>query len=56
MLAQTDPFIRWDWIVDHLDEMWQRTIEHSVLTFLAIGIGLVLAIGFSMLAIPPMHP
>lgn len=51
MLAQTDPFIRWDWIVDHLDDMWERTIEHAILTFLAIGIGLVLAIGLSMLAL-----
>lgn len=51
ILAQTQPFIRWDWIVDHLDEIWERTIEHSMLTGLAVGIGLVLSGALSIVAL-----
>ena len=38
-----EPFIRWDWVVDHLDDVRQRTAEHLVLTVLAIAIGLLIA-------------
>lgn len=51
VLAQTDPFIRWDWIATHLDEMAERTVEHLVLTSLAVSIGLILSIGLALVAL-----
>jgi len=39
------PFIRWSWIWSHLDEIWQRTLEHLTLT----GIALLVGFGLSLL-------
>lgn len=45
VLAQSSqPFIRWDWIADNLDQIGERTIEHLVLTGLAVGSGLVVSL------------
>lgn len=44
VLAQSsEPVIRWGWIADHLDDVWERTVEHVLLTVLAMGAGLVIA-------------
>ncbi len=44
LLAQVEqPLIRWDWVVDHLGEIWAQTIEHVVLTAAALAIGLALS-------------
>lgn len=51
MLGQTSPFIRWDWILDHLDEIWERTVEHFVLTGVAVGVGLVISVAVSLVAL-----
>lgn len=51
VLAQTDPFIRWDWIWSHGDEMWERTVEHFVLTSIAVVVGLVVSIGLAVVAL-----
>lgn len=47
----TEPFIRWNWIGSHLGEIGSRTVEHLELTGIAIGIGFVLALALSILAI-----
>lgn len=45
LLAQTTgPFIRWDWIGRHLDDIWEATAEHLLLTGLAVSIGLVVSL------------
>ncbi len=46
-----EPFIRWAWIGSHLDEIWARTLEHLALTGIAVGVGFVLALGLSILAL-----
>lgn len=52
ILAQADqPFIRWDWIWGHLDDIWFRTVEHVSLTAIALGVGLVISFGLALLAI-----
>jgi osmoprotectant transport system permease protein len=43
--------IWWGWIGDHLDEIWQRTIEHVQLTAIALIVGCVLSFGLSLLAV-----
>ncbi len=45
------PFIRWSWIWGHLDEIWQRTVEHVTLTGIAILVGFVLSLGLSLVAL-----
>lgn len=49
ILAET--WIRWDWVTGHLDAIGRRTVEHLMLTGLAIGIGLVLSLALSVLAL-----
>jgi osmoprotectant transport system permease protein len=53
ILAQLEgqPLVRWDWVADHLDDIWAATKEHLVLTGIALGVGLILSLALSLLAI-----
>ena len=52
ILAQASgPFFRWDWVFRNLGEIWRRVVEHLVLTGIAVGIGLVIALGLSLIAL-----
>jgi len=53
ILAQTadQPFFRWDWVVDHVDDIWAATAEHLWLTALAVGIGLVISLALSAIVL-----
>ena len=53
ILAQTSerPVIDWAWIIDHVDDIWDRTLEHLVLTGLAILVGLLLSLGLAALSL-----
>lgn len=44
-----EPFIRWDWVGRHLDDIWARTVEHLLLTGVAIGIGFALSMALAVL-------
>jgi osmoprotectant transport system permease protein len=50
-MTETEPFVRWEWVFSHLDEVWARTLEHLQLTGLAVGIGFVLAMLLSIVAL-----
>ena len=41
--APRQPLVRWDWVADHLDDVWARLLEHVQLTAIAVGVGLVIA-------------
>lgn len=44
MLAQADePLVRWDWLADHTDVLWERTVQHLTLTVVSMCLGLVIA-------------
>ena len=43
------PFIRWDWIVDNLDQIGRRLGEHVYMTVLAVAIGFALSFALAML-------
>lgn len=43
--------IDWGWIGDHLDDMWEATVEHFTLTFVAVLVGLLLSLGLSLVAL-----
>lgn len=51
-LAQASgPFFRWDWVFDHLDEIRDRSLEHLLLTGIALGIGLLISLALASLAL-----
>jgi osmoprotectant transport system permease protein len=52
LVAQSSgPLIDWGWIGSHIDDMWQATREHAVLTGIAVSVGLVLSMVLSLIAI-----
>ena len=53
MFAQIadEPFIRWDWVGSHLDDIWARTVEHIQLTVVAVAVGFVIAMALSLIAL-----
>jgi osmoprotectant transport system permease protein len=42
-MTEGQPFIDWNWIVHNADDIWARTVDHVVLTVLAVGIGLAIS-------------
>ena len=44
------PLFEWDWVVDHLDEIAQRTWDHVVLTVIAVVIGLAISFPLGVFA------
>jgi len=44
-----EPLVRWDWVLGHADELWQRLLEHVTLTALAVGIGFALSFALALL-------
>lgn len=52
MIAQVnDAFFRWDWVMSHLDDVWDKVVEHLVLTGIALGLGLVISLVLALVAI-----
>jgi osmoprotectant transport system permease protein len=45
------PFVRWEWIPDHLDDIRAQFLEHLLLTALPIVIGSVLAFPLALVAL-----
>jgi len=45
------PLIRWDYIGDHLHEIRSALVQHLELTFIAVGVGLVIASVLAVFAI-----
>jgi osmoprotectant transport system permease protein len=53
LLAQAGdrPLIDWDWIRFNADRIFERIVEHVVLTGIAVGVGLLVAIGLALIAL-----
>jgi len=43
----TAAFFSWQWVFDHLDDIWAQTLEHLWLTTIAITVGLLISLGLS---------
>lgn len=43
--------IDWAWAADHLDELAGRSVQHFVLASIAVGLGFVLSLGLSIVAL-----
>ena len=50
-MTEGEPLVRWDWIAGHLDELAFRLGQHVELTAFAVGAGLVIAFGLSLLVL-----
>lgn len=46
-----EPFIRWDWVRDHTDDIRSNFWEHVQLTVLAVGIGFAIALAMALVAV-----
>jgi len=44
VVALEDPWVRWDWLSGHQDDVWQRLSEHVEISALTMLIGLVIAL------------
>ena len=49
-MNQGEPFIRFDWILDNLDEIGQRLGEHALMVVAAVSIGFVVSFGLALIA------
>jgi osmoprotectant transport system permease protein len=43
--------IWWSWVGDHLDEIWQRTVEHVQIALIAIVVGCAISFVLSVIAV-----
>ena len=43
------PLVDFEWVVNHLDDIAQRTGEHAFMTVVAVSIGLVVSFGLALL-------
>ena len=43
------PLVDFEWVVDHLDDIAQRTGEHAFMTVVAVSIGLVISFALALL-------
>jgi osmoprotectant transport system permease protein len=51
LVAQVDdPWVRWGWISDHLDDIGAATRQHIELTVIAVGVGLALSFPLALAA------
>ena len=50
-LIAAEPFIRWNWVRDHTDDIRSNFWEHLQLTVLAVGIGFVIALAMALVAV-----
>ncbi|MGH9224455.1 MAG: ABC transporter permease [Acidimicrobiales bacterium] len=45
-----DPWVRWDWVGDHVDDISAATRQHVELTLIAVGLGLLLSFPLALAA------
>lgn len=44
-------FFSWDWVFNHLDDIWARTVEHLMLTAIAVAVGMLISLALSVVAL-----
>ncbi len=50
-MPEGEPFIRWDWLADHVDDVWGYTVEHVWLSAIAVAVGFAIAFAFSLIIV-----
>ena len=49
-MAAADPWVDWDWVTSHYDEIWAALRQQVELTGFAVGVGLLLSFPLALLA------
>ena len=44
-----EPLVDWEWVFEHLDDLWAATYEHLQLTIIAVVVGLIISAAASLL-------
>lgn len=47
----SEAFVDWAWVWSHGDDIWEKTLEHLVLTAIALGVGLALSLVLAVVAL-----
>lgn len=47
----TNPIIRWEWVVEEWDQVWEAIVEHLTLTAMAMGLGVVVSAVLAAIAL-----
>jgi len=55
LASRHDRLLSWDWVSDHTDEIWERTLQHLQLTGYAVGIGFVIAMAMALVSLRWRH-
>lgn len=50
-MREGDPFIRWDWLIDHVDDVWGYTVEHIWLSVIAVIVGFAISFALSLVIV-----
>src|SRR5919107_4485353 len=50
LIATGDPWVRWDWVRRHGDDIWAATRQHVELTVIAVALGLLIAVPLGIAA------
>ncbi len=45
-----EPWVRWNWVMSHVGVIWDATLEHIILTVIAVGVGLLIATPLGLIA------
>ncbi len=48
-MSASEPLIRWDWVSNNSSLIWQRLVEHLILTGIAVAAGLLISFFLSLL-------
>lgn len=53
VLAENGPdsFVWWSWVGDHLDEIWERTVQHVQLTVIALVVGFAISVVLALVSL-----
>lgn len=51
VVAQARPLLEWDWIGRNTELLWELTLQHLYFTAVAVGIGLVVSLALSVVAL-----
>ncbi|HZJ47879.1 MAG TPA: ABC transporter permease, partial [Acidimicrobiia bacterium] len=50
-LQTSGGFFSWEWVAGHLDDIWNRTVEHLILTGIAVAVGMMISLALSLIAL-----
>ena len=45
-----EPWVRWSWVTAHLGVIWDASLEHIILTVIAVAVGLLIAVPMGLVA------